>query len=217
MTSKEVFEKFTPAPAVSYCNYLYNKLGFVFKVRKARATKLGDYRHDRQLNTYTLSINNDLNPYAFLITYLHEVAHLMANRKYGSHLQPHGKEWKDCFREVARPILNNTVFTPQMLAVLEKHLKNPKATHCSDPALYEALRSYDQDSDKILLKEVSSYALFEFKKRTFRKLCKKRTRYVCEEIPDKKNYLISEWAEVKPGKPTGQTSIKDLVLYKDPN
>lgn len=196
MTSREVFEKFVPSLAVSYCNKLYEQLGFEFKIKKARQTKLGDYRFNPKSERHTITINNDLNPFAFLVTYLHEVAHLIAFKQYGRRIQPHGKEWKQCFQKVSEPMLNSDIFHTSVLIALKKYFQNPKASSCSDPILYQILKQFDEPSDKVLLKNISVGRIFEFNKKVFIKLEKKRTRSVCEEVKTKRKYLISELAEV---------------------
>ena len=204
MNSKEVFRKFVPEAAAAYCNELYQNLGFEFKIKKARQAKLGDYRYNPNGGQHTISINNDLNPYAFLVTYLHEVAHLMAFREHGRFIQPHGEEWKACFRKTALPLLKDDVFPDAVLAALKRYFRNPKASGCSDPVLYEALKRYDPEGEStVFLREVSVGQLFCFGKKNFIKLEKKRTRSVCQQVGSKRRF-ISEIAEVNPFK-----SIKD--------
>jgi len=197
MTSEEVFARFVPTPAVAYCNKLYQRLNFEFKVKKSRQTKMGDYRYSYQSGKQSITINNDLNPYAFLVTYLHEVAHLIAFTQYGRTIQPHGAEWKKAFREVAEPVLTAEVFPLPVLTALKSYFKNPKASSCSDPRLYEVLKKFDSQNDLLLLKDVQIGQKFCFNSKHFIKLEKKRTRSVCQEIVSKRKYLISEIAEVK--------------------
>ncbi|WP_425392436.1 SprT-like domain-containing protein [Ekhidna sp.] len=196
MTSEEVFKKFVPEASVSYCVKLYERMGFEFKIKKARQTKLGDYRFNPKTNKHTITINNDLNPFAFLVTYLHEVAHLIAFKQYGRRIQPHGKEWKKSFKEISEPMLTTEVFHVSVLSALKRYFKNPKASSCSDPTLYQILKQFDDPSDKVFLKDISIGGTFKFNKKAFIKLEKKRTRSVCQEIRSKRKYLISEIAEV---------------------
>lgn len=197
MTSEEVFKKFIPESAVPYCNKLYQKLGFEFKIKKARQTKFGDYRYDPFGKKHVITINNDLNIYAFLVTYLHEVAHLIAFKEYGRRIKPHGQEWKDCFKQVTKPLLNNDTFPEPVLGALKRYFKNPKASSCSDPTLYAILKQFDMPTEGIIfLKKVSVGETFQFNNKEFVKLEKKRTRSVCKEISTNKKYLISELAEV---------------------
>lgn len=197
MTSQEVFQKFVPQASVDYCVKLYQRLGFEFKIKKARQTKLGDYRYNPKTKRHTITINNDLNPFAFLVTYLHEVGHLIAFKTYGRRIQPHGKEWKQCFKEVSEPMLSDMVFPTSVLSALKKYFRNPKASSCSDPILYQILKQFDDPTGKVLLNKVSVGNLFRFNRKVFVKLEKKRTRSVCQESNTKKRYLISELAEVE--------------------
>ncbi len=197
MTSREVFQKFVPTPSIEYCVKLYERLGFEFKIKKARQTKLGDYRFNPKTNRHTITINNDLNPYAFLVTYLHEVGHLIAFKQYGRRILPHGKEWKQAFKEVSEPMLTEEIFHKSVLEALKKYFRNPKASSCSDPVLYQILKQFDEPSSKILLKEIAIGEVFVFNKKVFIKLEKKRTRSVCQEVQTKKKYLISDLAEVE--------------------
>ena len=69
-----------------------------------------------------LYIYNDLNQYAFLITYLHEVAHLITYQKHKNKVAPHGKEWKNDFKIVLLPILNPQVFPDLLLKTLARQI-----------------------------------------------------------------------------------------------
>ncbi|MDW3191595.1 MAG: SprT-like domain-containing protein [Cytophagales bacterium] len=190
-TSKQVFQRFVPSPAVDYCDQLYNQLNFEFKIKKSRKTKMGDFRLDHRTGHQTITINNDLNPYSFLITYLHEVAHLLTFEQYGRKVAPHGQEWKNMFKKTLQPVLNEQNFPPDILQALTQHFASPKATSCSDPALYQILRKYDEDKGEILLKEVPIGGLFEFNGKTYQKLEVRRTRAICQELKSKRKYLIA--------------------------
>lgn len=196
MTSTEVFSRFVPEPAVTYCDKLYLRLSFEFKIKKARQTKLGDYRYHFSSGKQIITINNDLNPYTFLVTYLHEVAHLIAFNKYGRKIQPHGKEWKNSFKEITEPILTESIFPTPVLVALKRYFKNPKASSCSDPVLYQILKQFDAENDKIFLKDIGIRKQFLFNGKTFIKLEKKRTRSVCQEVKTGRKYYIAEIAEV---------------------
>lgn len=196
MTSTEVFARFVPENAVAYCDKLYQKLNFEFKIKKARQTKMGDYRFHFGTGKQTITINNDLNPYAFLVTYLHEVAHLVAFNQYGRKIQPHGREWKACFKEISQPVLTDAIFPKSVLTALIKYFKNPKASSCSDPILFQILKQFDSGDSKTLLKDIEVGQLFLFNNKEFIKLEKKRTRAVCKEILTNRKYYISEIAEV---------------------
>ena len=194
---RNVFERFVPKNAVEYCLKLYNYFGFEFKIKKSRQTKLGDYRYDHQTKKHTITINNDLNQYAFLLTYLHEVAHLITFQKFKNKVPPHGHEWKSAFKKVVEPVLNNDVFHPAVMMALTNYFKNPKASSCSDPTLYNVLRKFDEPDGHVSLKSIPTGSTFIFNDRLFKKIEKKRTRSVCIELDSGRKYLIAEIASVK--------------------
>lgn len=196
MTAIQVFEKFVPSAAISYCNQLYESMGFELKITKSRSTKLGDFRFKPDLKKSIITINNDLNPYAFLVTYLHEVAHLGTFQKHTHSVSPHGVEWKKEFIRISQPMLTQEVFPPTILASLNSYFKNPKASSCADPKLHIALRKFDAPTNKISLENIQDHQPFLFNKKRFLRLKKKQTRWVCEEIYSKKKYLINGMAEV---------------------
>jgi hypothetical protein len=197
MTSKQVFERFVPAAAVDYCSRMYETLGFEFKITRSRNTKLGDFRYLGTSDKAIITVNNDLNPYAFVVTYLHEVAHLLTYREFKGSVSPHGQEWKSVFTKITEPLLTEEVFPPNVLVALKKYFKNPKASSCADPNLYKALALFNSESAHPILDEIALKTTFQFNKRLFMKLEKRRTRWVCLEIKSNRKYLIPGIVEVK--------------------
>lgn len=194
---RQVFERFVPIQAVDYCLDLWWDYRFEFKITKGRQTKLGDYRFHPVKKTHVVSVNNNLNPFAFLITYIHEVAHLVVYNDYKNRVSPHGGEWKSAFKQLMLPMLRSDVFPDDILRVLARHMKNPKASSYSDPKLISALSSYDKDQNGILLSQVKTNEQFIFNKRQFTKLELRRTRVVCKEEKTGRKYLISQTAKVE--------------------
>lgn len=186
-----------PENAVHYAYDLWAKYKFSFKVTKKRNSKYGDYRFDPKSDSHTITINGDMNQYAFLLTYIHEVAHLIAFQNYGRKIAPHGKAWKKTFQETIKPVLSNLVFPEDILFALQQHMKNPKATSSSDPKLSICLRKYDNNTGLVHLGEVHIGSLFKFNTRVFKKEAKRRTRILCQEINSGRKYLISQIALVE--------------------
>ena len=198
MEAREVFKRFVPEHSINYCVGLYEELNFEFKIKKARKTKFGDYRFDRQLDHHTITINNDLNPYAFLITYLHEVAHLVTYQQHRHSVNPHGKEWKLNFKKIAKPVLRLDVFPPDIITQVTAYLANPKASSCSDPTLYQLLKNYDKPNGLVFLKTLHPGDQFYFHEHLYQYLEKRRTRIVCKHMTNGRKYLINQIAEVQP-------------------
>ncbi len=190
-----IFKKYLPEAAVNYCYQLWQQHAFDFRITQSRSSKFGDYRFYN--NRHKITVNGDLNPYAFLVTYLHEVAHLITFSKHKHRVQPHGKEWKNHFREVAAPVLHTQVFPADVLQALQRYLVNPKASSCTDPVLFQALHQFDKQTDKIVLANLAEGELFSLNGRAFRKGVTRRTRVLCEEVKSRKKYLVHSQALVQ--------------------
>lgn len=185
-----------PQHALSYCCQLWQEEPFAFKLTKKRHSKLGDYRFDPRKKSHTVTVNHDLNPYQFLITYVHEVAHRrvhLKNRKS----KPHGAPWKQEFQRLMLPLLNPDVFPEDILRPLAKHMKNPKASTASDPILTLTLRKFDLQKTALTLAELEPQDEFLIRRRSFRYLEKKRTRALCLDLGNSKRYLIPLMAEIE--------------------
>ncbi|MFC3416946.1 SprT-like domain-containing protein [Algoriphagus hitonicola] len=196
-----IFSKHLPQNSIPYCLDLWIKNGFNFTVTPTRKTKLGDFRWRRDSSRQTITINGTLNPYQFLITYIHEVAHLHTYLHYGVETAPHGKEWKITFQKLMSPLLKVEIFPKDILIPLSRHMRNPKASSAGDLFLNKELSKYDLNhhvSEEVFLADLKPGLQFELQGRKFKKKETRRTRVLCEEIPSGKKFLISQLAKIKP-------------------
>lgn len=193
-----VFGRFFPEHTVKMCLDLWKAHGFKFIVSKKRKSKFGDYRYQHSNDSHTITVNGDLNQYAFLVTYLHEVAHLITHKKHGWKVSPHGREWKECFKETMNPFLALNIFPDTLQKAITSYMHNPGASSCSDPSLMITLQSFDKKQDGLVyLESISVGKSFNFRGRIFTKKELKRTRSLCEENATGRRYLIAEIARVK--------------------
>ena len=169
-------------------------------ITRERKSVLGDYRHATQANNHRISVNGNLNKYSFLITLIHELAHLVTFMEYGNRVQSHGKEWKLVYRKMLEEFLRLKVFPDDILAALKKNLHDLPASSCADEHLMRVLRKYDKNPGGLLLVEqIEDGASFSLDDgRIFRKGKKLRKRFQCMELSTGKLYLFSPIYEVKP-------------------
>ncbi len=168
-------------------------------VTRDRKSILGNYRNKVYDKTHRISVNGSLNKYSFLITLLHELAHLLAFEKYGHRIQPHGKEWKTEYSNILNEFIPHKFFPADIEKILLKTLKSPAASSCADTHLMRVLRNYDHKKEGFaFVEELAEGSLFSIKGgRVFKKGLKVRTRYKCIEISNKKAWLFSGVYEVK--------------------
>lgn len=172
-----------------------------FKISRSRATKLGDYRHPYRNDGHKISVNNNLNRYAFLVTTVHEFAHLLTWNDYQNKVKPHGEEWKRNFKKMMNPFLEQGVFPQDIHIAVVTYLNNPSAASCTDLKLSRTLKKYDnRQQEAAHIEELAMNAVFSTKDgRKFIKGERIRKRYRCTCLDNGKIYLFNPLAEVTPG------------------
>jgi SprT protein len=198
-------EKYVPEGTAPAIEALLKDYSVLIKIKKARKTKFGDYRLIKQKWKHQITINHDLNKYAFLVTLLHEIAHMYTFEKYEGKVPPHGKEWKDNFSKLLIIFFDKNVFPADIEKELLAQLSSPTASSCTDVAFYKALKKYDTKPQETnytnILTHLENLAEGEHfiwrENKVFRKEGKLRKRYRCIEVKTKKIYLFHPLAEVE--------------------
>ena len=191
----EILESHLPPKSFPLIKKWISQLSILVKIKKRRNSKLGDFRVNKK-GEYLISINDDLNKFAFLITLTHEIAHAFVWEKYKRKVSPHGKQWKATFKEMMLNFLNSDIFPDDILRVLSKHLKKPKASTVNDYNLSKVLRTYD-NSKQLILSEIPDGSIFStLNGRQFVKLNKLRKRYKCKAVDSEKIYLFNPLAVI---------------------
>ena len=187
----EILEKYLPAAALQSCFDLIKSQNVHLKIVNKRKTRHGDYRQLPN-GSHVITVNATENNYRFLITLIHEIAHLVAFQRYDLRIKPHGVEWKQTFIELMKPFLNERIFPQRLLPVLHHHFKNPKASSSTDHLLDKALMQYDiKSNDKQLLSELPLGSIFAYGKgRWFQKGKKRIKRFECTELDSKRVFLF---------------------------
>lgn len=181
-------------PVLQYLNHYKVHL----TIARERKSILGDYRHRTHQDHHRISVNGNLNVYSFLITLLHELAHLLTFEQHSNRVQSHGREWKLVYAQLLDQFLKNKNFPADIEFELLQSLKNPAATSCAEDDLLRVLRRYDKDKGLPMVEELPSHSLFRTGDgRVFRKGKKLRKRYQCMEIATGRVYLFSPVYEVE--------------------
>jgi SprT protein len=167
------------------------------KIVNQRLTRHGDYRRLHN-GSHQITVNASDNKYRFFITLIHEIAHLVAFEKYGKNILPHGPEWKRTFQQLMLPFIRPEVFPSQLLPLLARHFRNPKASSDTDATLALALKQYDPPNDKSYVFEIPYGSVFRIHNgKIFKKIAIRVKRYECQEISTGKIYLFNPNAEVE--------------------
>lgn len=165
---------------------------------RERKTILGTYIHPFKDKGHRISINANLNKYSFLVTLLHELAHLYTYEQYKGKVAPHGSEWKAIFSSILKDYLAKNIFPNDIAIAIARSIKNPGASTCADIPLQKALRKYDEKVEGMfMIEELAPGQTFILTDgRIFERGERQRTRYKCKELMTNKIYLFNKIYEV---------------------
>ncbi len=196
--NSDILKKYLPEQSVPLIAEWIVTFDFKLKIKKERSTRLGDYTSPRNGLNHLITINHNLNKFSFLITLVHEVAHLVTYNQHKNSVSPHGREWKQNFQQLIQPFLNTDIFPLEVFAALRKYMQNPAASSCSDVQLLRTLKLYDEKSDSVFLEYLPYNSVFLYNgSRLFRKGERIRKRYKCTEISSGMVYLFNPLTEVE--------------------
>lgn len=195
----EYLQHYLPPGAAAPVLQLLEQYKVHLTITRERKTVLGDYRHAINSTTHRISVNGNLNKFSFLITLIHELAHLVTFLQHNNRVAAHGKEWKHHYKVLLLQFMKLDIFPPDIITALNASLHNLPASSCADEDLMRVLRNYDRRQNGMLLvEELPDGALFSLDDGTvFKKGKCLRKRFQCIEIKTGKLYLFSPVYEVK--------------------
>lgn len=191
-------EKYVPADAVDDCVEWITQHRISVRIKRSRQTKYGDYYPPTGGQSHKITINHDLNQYAFLITFIHEVGHLICFNKHGNRVAPHGAEWKREFKNLLIPVLYKNIFPDDIKSALIGYLKNPAASSCSDLQLQKSLSAYNIKKDGwVHLEDLVEGTIFKIHNgKAFIKGRKLQKNFECLSFGNRHKYFINPLMEV---------------------
>lgn len=185
-----------------YCMQIAGIRGINFKLTRERLSKHGDYRSHVHPWRHQISINITLPPFHFLVTLLHETAHLMVHEHYKDHGEPHGPRWSRAFSGIIVPYMQPGVLPQKLAHALHNHVANGYATTTGDPLLLAIFRELDGTALSVItLETIPTGSIFALKGQLFRKGEKLRTFFKCHSLTHGKDYRVRATAEVELVKP----------------
>jgi len=194
---EQILLKYLPERSVPTIFELIKSNNVALKIVNERVTKHGDYRRTPN-GEHQITINANLNKYRFLMTLVHEIAHLIAIEKYGRGIKPHGLEWKHTFQQLMLPFINPSVFPNQLLPDIANHFKNPRASSDTDAKLSVLLKQFDEKTDKNYIFEIPLGSTFRIHNgKVFKKGNRRVKRYECLELSSGRVYLFQPNAEIE--------------------
>src|ERR1700749_4103580 len=150
MSKKEApidyLRQWIPAVVAPLIMEYLNQYNVHLTITRERKSVLGDYRHATRDHHHRISVNGNLNAYSFLITLIHELAHLVTFMEYGNGVQSHGREWKGIYRKMLEEFIKLAVFPADILAALKKNLHDLPASSCADEDLMRVLKRHDMNT-----------------------------------------------------------------------
>jgi len=188
---------FLPEGSLTIIEKMLNNESYHLIVSKPRKTKLGDFKSPKPGETPQITVNGNLNSYAFLITLVHEIAHLKIWNKHKGKVKPHGKEWKNLYAALLKEFIGTNIFPMQLEEALKKHILQPKYTTGADAKLTLELRKYDDDNNLVTLRELPTGTPFKLGNRAFILGEKLRSRFLCVDIENNKKYRVHGLAQVE--------------------
>jgi SprT protein len=179
-----------PESALPALRRLLDGLPVLINVTKNRRSKHGDYRRSPCRHYGIVTVNAFGNPWQFLFTLLHELAHAEVHIHHGARTRPHGIQWKTIFSRLLLDFAGQDLFPESLTPLIRRHAMKPRYSTCADLKLAIALREYDTLDHRPMVAELprgQRFSLDGVRVLTRRELS--RTRYKCTTARGREYYV----------------------------
>lgn len=203
-SAKEGWAGLLPDGTLPHVEQLLASHAVTVRLSRPRRSKLGDHRPPvRGRGHHRITVNDNLNPYAFLTTLLHEIAHVTTWERLRFRVRryrPHGREWKQEFERILAPVVSGGMLPDDIAAAMAAFMRNPAAASCTDRRLMLALARYDREEPgRPRLEELAAGAVFRVDNgQVFRMSQRLRSRYQCFELSTGREYRVHSLCRVEP-------------------
>jgi SprT protein len=212
--TQEDLKSYLPEASISYILEWFSKNPVRLRIASNRSSKFGDYKYAKPGIPASISVNNNLNKYEFLLTLIHEMAHdvvfsaVPVNGRNGHPLKrkkspkPHGPEWKESYHKLLKPLMNPFVFPEDILSPLLLSFSGNVSKVKANQSLELALKKYDTPDGREFIKDLPEGTVFYLPSgRAFLKQQRVRKRFRCKCLDNRRIYLFTPMFPVLRNKP----------------
>ncbi len=191
---------FMPEHALDEVVILLQKFPIHLGLMAPRSRVYGDYLSPAKVGGYhKITVNGDLNKYAFLLTFLHEYAHLLVFVGCGPRAQAHGSEWKTQFRLLLQRFVEQRMFPEDICVALRNYMVRMPASTSADPQLMRVLERYNErkrPENETTVEKLSFGERFSYNGEVFRRGERLRKNYLCVRVSDEMRFRFNPVAKV---------------------
>lgn len=180
-----ILEAYLPLNSLQFVQKWTDNKALQLLVKWERKSILGNY--SRKANYHQITINYNLPKELFFLTLTHEIAHMHVREKFGKRAKPHGTEWKKIFAEMIFESID--VYDTKFQPILNNYAQNPKANFFSFSPFVEYFFE-DLHPNKLALNSLPKEKNFVYNNRVFKKVEKRKLKYLCQEVKTGKAYLF---------------------------
>ena len=192
---------FIPEKALDEVVVLLQKHPIHLGLMAPRKGVFGDYRAPQKVGEYhKITVNGDLNNYAFLVTFLHEYAHLQVFVNHGPRAQAHGSEWKTYFRQLLYQFIQHDIFPEDLRLALQNYMAKMTASTASNPQLIRVLERYDvrkRPENETTVEQLPPKAHFKYNGEMFERGERLRKNFTCTRLSDGTKFRFNPVARVR--------------------
>lgn len=190
--------KYLPPNCIDEIVLLLSENNVSLKLSRPRKTIQGSFLISKIEKSPIITINNNLNKYQFLLTFLHEWAHFLC---YEQKIKGHGVVWKQTFGNLINEYIQKEAFPKDLIPALLHFSKHIKYTEYTDIELCKALSKYDDDKIKLqnceFLSNIPENSVFLHNGILMEKLHRLRKYIVCKNMNNNKLYKCHPMMMIK--------------------
>lgn len=187
----QTLQKYLPENALPYLQKWFGGYNVHLRLTRERQSKLGDYCKKKN-GSHAISVNVTLSPSLFFFVLTHELAHLIAFETYGRGIAPHGKEWKQIYKEML--LESVCIYETDLQPIILKYARSPKANFMASSDL---VRYFIKGEDSVFVEDLPVKAQFIYRRNVYVIEQKLRKNYLCIQLKTGRRFTFSPLAKVE--------------------